>query len=460
MELTETNLSKSVGGIAVISELQGPPLSFRGPVQPAANQGRVGNLLETYLGVELERLINTPRYPTSEYVGALILYRDGGCGLFFAGVQNRGQFPRIAVGYANANSPANPIPGWNFVVAAEVRSLLENIGQVLSARRYVDLYGHSLGGMFAECVASEADSYGITIGSIFTYGTPKPAQVGYFSAPRNLRRFRWMADGDPVPLLPFGRIGGLQEYILATIALARSGQRIDVNRWRHANEGIAVGNTSIRASLEPRGLDNPAGILQRWMAGESSDVANHEAEHYRRLLLSWYDARTPITSIPRRQSLPAEPINAQRLVMPFRIPDAPSYSPDLVLPLVIDRSEESRFVQTISLATTTDRIARGLRESVNISNGVNDMANAKLAPGAGFVRVKIPNGQWEVYLGGSRVAIVSSGSRAKTVVKKGNAFLRYMNNLAWETTTGDSLAAAMANYFEGIGYTPALTHVS
>lgn len=461
MELTEQDLGRSVAGISLISLLQGPPRSFRGPDESDSPTNRASAVFSRYSLGRLQRVVTSPRYPAEPYPFQVLTTTDGGYHLVFAGVQDRSQFPSIAAGYATALSPNNPIPGWNFVVASRVRPFLRSLAPSLRDARYIDVYGHSFGGMVAECVASEMDTVGAVVRNLVTYGTPKPAMAAYANRSDGTRRLRWIADNDPVPLLPFGRLGGLQEYLLATLAVARAGRRIDVAQWRHLSDGLAVSSTRIATSYEPRGLVNPGVTLEAWLSGQRADSNAHEAEHYRQLLAGWWDVRPQVTTTRRPTSPIPQRQAAVDFVLPFNVPTIATPGPDVVLPIVIGPGDEAWLTNSNVARVVPAGARRAIGNSPAISVGVGNVANGKLAANAGFVRVKSPGYGWVIYLRGTVVAAVSSGSRAKTLVRKGNALLRYMGNLAWSSTaTGNAMQEAIEAYQAGDGYTPPMTPLS
>lgn len=457
MELTEQLLARSLYGITVISRVQGPPSRFRGPILPSDSPVRSDDLLAA---AGHGRLINSrlsERYPSETTPWGFQRDARNDLILFFSGVQHRSQFTNVALGYTQMPSSLNLMPGWNLYVGGFASAVAEQAATQLSGGQNVYLFGHSLGGMIAEAVAERLQQAGKRIASIITYGAPKPAIGTATRATTTQYHVRWMADGDPVPLLPFGNVGDFARFAAVIAPLARNLPRFQPNQWTHAGTGLAISPTAIRQSLEPRGTVNPVTVLSEWMAGQGEEASEHEADHYRLLLQGWWDARLPSTSGRRLPNQPVGTAAPPRLVMPFRIPEAMQYGPDLVIPLDLAGAGRASPVESPIVRRVQPAAGPASVNNAAVNVGASAMANGVLSPNAGFTRAKMPGYGWVIYFRGMMVGAVQSGSRARTFCRKGNTLIRYMNNLAWTPSIGDAWTDAINAYIAGQGYNPPMS---
>jgi len=457
MELTEQMLARSLYGISEIVRVQGEARYHRGPRAAYTQMPGRDDLLEQAGMRPIERRRVTERYPRENHPYVIAMHDDGDVSLYFSGVQERGQFADVAAGYVLPESIVSPMQKWNFYVQSIAVPLADVlVGTVNQLAKYY-VFGHSLGGMIAEAVASRLTFGGRRVESLITYGTPRPAMVGAYRAEVWQYHLRWMADNDPVPLLPFGDVG--QPAAVGAVVVPRLRLLPDFNpaEWRHAGVGLAISNVAIRQSTDPRGTVNPMTTLAGWAREESRGPTPHEAESYQNLLAGWWDARVGSTTRTRPNGAVAPPTPTPRLMMPFRLPESYGFQFDLVRPLDLTPTGRASLVESPIARRVPQAVGQASAINAAAARGVGAMANAVLAPNAGFTRAKMPGYGWVIYFRGMMVGAVQSGSRARTFCKKGNALIRYMNNLAWTPSIGDAWTAAINAYIAGQGYNPPMS---
>jgi len=423
---------------------------------------------------------------TRRVQGGNVLYvRDssGFGNVFIPGIPSRDYVNAYAVGYAQAITArgyAEAANQYAVQIVIEISALLGQIIRTQPPRQY-RLYGHSAGGMIAEIMAKSLAEAGASVCQIMTFGAPKPGLPGCALRGDSPIKVRWVNHRDPVPTLPGGHVGG--RYIGMAIAgstptfgvvalfttpgmilQANRALAFDPDRFIHPTPGTLIGLG------EPRPIetaDNAAGIstLQEWLDGDEAAAQPHLIGSYRAEFSTLLNPPPPEpTVLPRPRLLAAAP--EPDVVLPF----VPATSPNPMalvgeqrLATVIGRgpggntnvpSRGERLIVVSSDPASGRTNGRGFSIAGLIMGNI--MANARLTKGYGFTRAKVAN-EWQVFLAGTYIATAPNASRARTLVKRGNAFLRYMGNLAWSTSGfPTALADQLDLMFAGTGYTPAL----
>jgi len=93
-------------------------------------------------------------------------------------------------------------------VVNQVASQLARVPAITEAARAnrLLLCGHSYGGAICEVLAAYLRHMNSTFsGGILTFGSPKPAAVGFAKLLKGFQMLRWMNSYDPVPQLPANR---------------------------------------------------------------------------------------------------------------------------------------------------------------------------------------------------------------------------------------------------------------
>ncbi len=316
-------------------------------------------------------------------------------------------------------------------------------------------FGHSAGGGVCEVLIVFHFNDGGRDLELHTYGTPKIGFRGTTLEPPNCTRFRWMNSGDPVPLLPSAPIGsGAAIALVFGAAYLVGNYNLDMTRFQHGSGGRLLRNGRWTERTDAGGLVNPYQTIEDVLAGDADAQRPHFIGSYATALRACDQEDNTGGADERNLVLELERPRPQDLVLPHRA-NLWGHNNDIVMPFPLPFNVPAAAVgvarvdaarQQITFAGTTRGAAVGVRE----------MANAKMARSTGWTRAKIDT-NWYVYLAGVYVAKTRSGSKAKTMCKRGNAMLRYMSNISWSgPEVPDAFQEFINRAVAGNGYSPPL----
>lgn len=360
----------------------------------------------------------------------------GSLGAPNAGVLN------VIRGYAYMPASDLPIP-CNKFAGYDAKDVIAAIGAFPNlGRPYVELYGHSAGGLVAECILSLSRQGGVDWYAWFicTYGGPKPGWAESITTDQ-VRRYRYMTLGDITPDIPFSSPSGSAAIDAVTGYFKR-----EIDRCVQPPGGILLQSASRQPAsgtllFRPREV-----VFQEWIrnAGEAAYV--HRISTYEFYLRG--NIRVEQNPPADREMLfpvaPDEAIGRDRAPFVIRpIVDSTTTSPPPAITIRRPGSPAVRRSGPTGLTTGVSPMMSRLRGKLRMT-------------------VEHPTGSptWLVRWDNVYIANFSRPSQARTYAKRGNAWLRSMGNFSRISGSGivDALTRFLADAATGDGgnYAPPL----
>lgn len=396
--------------------------------------------------------VPTPSVPNELRVG-IVARGDGIWDVFFAGINGPRQGREVAFGYADMERPGMALPANGFFmrIADDVGTAVARIIAAGERPRF-RFWGHSAGGAAAEVGALMAHRAGAAVLSVCTFGAPKPGFSGCCLEGRDVSRNRYMAWGDPVPLIPQGNLParGVDSIALSIVLQ-------DARPWQcvHGSGGLLITGNRVRAATDAQGDSSAAELLQRWVAGDPITRSFHSIGNYVILLQAAAfreDVRLFADLDVLRRTAPRPDLDrsppADLVLEGWEAAPASTVGPSYVIPIELARTGATSppaivYVGERGLTTTTGVLYPTL-------TGRSAMAQAKLRGRLMMTRVRVGSG-WGVVWNDFLIASFATPSSARTFVRAGNRFLRLMGNRGtlYMPTFTDAFASFIATASDG-----------
>lgn len=303
----------------------------------------------------------------------------------------------------------------------------------------IEMYGHSAGGVFNECLAHAFQRAGFR-GSfrIISYGTPKPGVQPPYVSGFEVSRFRWMNTGDFGPWIP-QYVSNLGIPIALSMAFLEPFQ----TRYTHPPGGHRLYPTG-RFENSYDALDSD--ILRTttapgWLADTvNGELTPHSIATYVQRLTRAMDQNVTTISVPDEMPAPNRP---RDIVL------APA--PPAALPPPAERVQLWRTTPARSENLATGEIRAAAYR-------VAPMPQGKIAPALKFRAMRIGGSNAVVWMSVT-VMVADTMGKAKTLAASGNRLLRSLGKTM--DVDGNTLQSSLAAFLgqasqpDG-GYSPPL----